>query len=127
MEQNPTPDPVLSAHAAGDLHAIAIDPKRWPHTRLSLLMAAHGLNDDATAALLQIARPTVTRTRLGDRPASFDTAARIEALFGIPAVHWLTVPAIVHQHAKALRAAADERAGLAAPHARKAPKPRKAA
>lgn len=120
MEQNPAPDPVLAAHNAADLRRMATATATVPHTRLALLLAAHGLNDDAAAGLLQVSRPVVTRTRLGARPPSFDVAARIAAVFGIPATDWLTLPRILHQHRAALDRAADARAKEAKGRARKA-------
>lgn len=117
MEQKP--DPVLSAHDAADLRRMATDATVAPHVRFQLLLAAHGLNDAAAAGLLQVERPTVCRTRLGDRLPSFDVAARVEALLGIPAVHWRPVPAILNTSAKALATAANERAKANKPRARK--------
>lgn len=118
MEQKP--DPVMSAHSAADLRNLATSDATPPAVRFGLLLAAHGLNDDAAAGLLQVARPTVTRTRLADRPPSFDVAARIQAVFGIPAVDWLEVPAILTTHANALAMAANERAKANKPRARRA-------
>lgn len=121
MEQKqPAPDPVLSAHNAADLRRLATGDTTPPAGRFALLLAAHGLNDDAAAGLLQVARPTVTRTRLGDRPPSFEVAARIQALLGIPAVDWIDVPPILTTHANALATAANDRARVNKPRARKA-------
>lgn len=113
MEQKP--DPELAHHDAASLRRFATSDAAAPHQRFALLLAAHGLNDAAAAGLLQVERPTVCRTRLGDRPPSFDMAARVEALLGIPAVDWRKVPPILHQHANALSAAANARAALAKP------------
>lgn len=75
------------------------------HARLSGLMEAFNLNDDTAAALLDVARPVVNRTRTGSRPASFEVAVRVEALLGIPASHWREVPDAVKEAAKTLKAA----------------------
>lgn len=124
MEQKPPAhDPALAAlntASAAYLRALATSDAEAPAARFARLLAAHGLNDDAAAGLLQVARPTVTRTRLGDRPPSFDVAARIQALLGIPAVDWLEVPAILTSHANALSAAANERGKANKPRPRKA-------
>lgn len=119
MKQTATPAPDLAAADAGTLRRMATSDEAPPHLRFAGLLAAHGLSDDAAAGLLQVARPTVTRTRLGDRPPSFDVAARIQALLGIPAVDWIAVPAILTTHANALSAAANARAKAAKPAPRR--------
>lgn len=84
-----------------------------PHVRLAQVLDAHGLVDDAAAGILQVSRSVLTRVRLGTRPASFTMAARIEAVFGIPAADWSPVPPILYQHAKGLNEAADARVAAA--------------
>lgn len=75
-----------------------------PHERFATLLSTTGLSDEDAADLLDLARPTVWRTRAGTRSPSFDVATRIEAVFGIPAGHWLDVPKTVKANGAAVRA-----------------------
>lgn len=107
MEQNPdttppTPDEINRARAFKTFPA---DAKVPAHRRFAALLAANGLDDGAAAALLMVSRPSVSRTRANTRSPSFDMAARIETLLGIPCAHWQAVPAGI----------AKSRAALAAP------------
>ena len=111
MEQKQPPAPPLS-HAEQAARFIAAQLSEGfhlnelvpAHERFATLLAAAGLTDEDAAGLLDLARPTVWRTRAGTRSPSFDVATRIEAVFGIPAGHWLGVPDAVKTNGAAVRA-----------------------
>jgi transcriptional regulator with XRE-family HTH domain len=100
MEQKPTPD-LLAAARKPDFARNELIP---PSDRFNALLTIHGLSDDATAAMLMVSRPVVARLRLGSRPPSFDLAARVEVLLGIPCAHWRTVPDSVVRSRAVLKA-----------------------
>jgi plasmid maintenance system antidote protein VapI len=71
-----------------------------PHVRFGEWAEAWGMDDGEVAELLEATRPDVNRIRTAARSASFNLAAKIEAVMGIPCGHWRDVPENVQQRAK---------------------------
>jgi plasmid maintenance system antidote protein VapI len=99
MEQKPASPPLNRQIAL-----VVRDEKLSPSKRFSACLVHWGLSDDEAAALLLVSRPVVARIRLNNRRASQELAARIEPLFGIPAMAWAKMTPMTASQIKANRA-----------------------